>query len=35
MWKILRQANRKCLAPKDNPLKLKIKLKRGGVDLHR
>jgi multidrug efflux pump subunit AcrB len=24
MWKILRQANRKCLAPKDNPQKLKI-----------
>jgi hypothetical protein len=26
MWKILRQVNRKCLAPKDNPQKLKIKL---------
>ena len=26
MWKILWQANRKCLAPKDNPQKLKIKL---------
>ena len=31
MWKILRQANRKCLAPKDNPQKLKIKLISSGV----
>ena len=31
MWKILRQTNRKCLAPKDNPQKLKIKLISSGV----
>ena len=31
MWKILRQANRKCLAPKDNPQKLTIKLISSGV----
>ena len=30
MWKILRQANQKCLAPKDNPQKLK-KLISSGV----
>jgi hypothetical protein len=31
MWKILSQANRKYLAPKDNPQKLKIKLISSGV----
>ena len=31
MWKILKQANRKCLAPKDNPQKFKIKFISSGV----
>jgi hypothetical protein len=31
MWKILRQVNRKCLAPRDIQQKLKIKLISSGV----